>query len=107
MSAELKTFVQRVIRIAAPKTDIGGAVIPSLSGVVTAGSDSVHTLQMRTMEFAQAYKDGSCTVADLQHKAKAVEGSLMTAVTLGAVDGKDGTQLIDDLQALLERRHNK
>lgn len=104
MNTELKPFVQEIIRIAAPSTDIGGAVIPSLSGTITAGSDTIQGLHLKTMEFAQAYKDPSTGEEELQSRAKAVEGSLMTAVTLGVLDGGRGSQLIDKLQALLDQR---
>ena len=104
MNTELKPFVQEIMRIAAPSTDIGSAVIPSLSGTITAGSDTIQNLHMKTMEFAQAYKDPSTDKTELQSRAKVVEGALMTAVTLGVLDGSRGGQLIDKLQALLDQR---
>lgn len=104
MTAELKPFVQKIIRLASPTTDIGNAVIPSLSGTQTAGTQTIQQLHLRVMEFAQAYKDPSTASVEVQSRAKAVEGSLMTAVTLGAIEGRKGSQLIDELQALLERR---
>lgn len=101
---QLKRFVQRVLLVAAPTTDIGNAVIPSLSGMSNAGSEMAQKLHLEVMNFARDYKDWSVANERLREQARKVEASIMAAVTLGVLSEHDGVSLIDEMQALVERR---
>lgn len=101
---QLKRFVQQVLRVSTPTTDIGGAVIPALSGTVSAGADMAYRLHLAAMNFARDYKDQSVDDGQVRDQARKVEAAAMAAVTLGVLLEADGIRLIDDLQALVERR---
>ncbi len=106
-SDQLKTFVQRVLRLASPSTDIGGSVIPSLSGANSGGSSTIQELHRAVIDFGRAYNADHASVsgAAFQDIANDVEGSLMTAITLGVLNERDGAELIDGLHSLVEVRN--
>jgi len=105
MSARLKQFVQRVLRVAVPSIDVGGAALPPYSGLVSAGGDTVQRLHQAAIVFAQAYNDPAVDEILVGQRAKAVEGLLMAAVTLSVLTEYEGVRLLDELQALLDKHH--
>ncbi len=100
----LKAFVQRILRLASPSTDIGGSVIPSLAGANSGGAHTIQELHRAAVGFGRAYnaKTASVSSTALQDATNDVEGSLMTAITLGVLSERDGTELIDELHGLVE-----
>lgn len=105
MSAELKSFVQRVLRVASPVADVGGAMLPPFSGVNNAGGDTVQRLHVAVIEFARSHHDPHPDPALVAERARVVEGLLMACVTLGAMPDHEAVRLLDDLQGLLEKHH--
>lgn len=101
MPAEIRAFVQQVMKISPPSTDIGHGVIPSLSGMVNSGSDNAQQLQRAVAAFAHAYSGQQSDPDLVRRRAEVVEGLLMASVTLGTITESDAVTLIDELHDLI------
>ncbi len=107
-SERVKVFVQRVLQLSSPSTDIGGSVIPSLSGAVSARTEIVQQLHRDVIACAQSFNSQNNNAGrpeyhtTVQLAADQVEASLMAAITLNVLDEAAGTELIDELHDLTD-----
>lgn len=111
MSAQLKQFVEHILRITPQYIDIFGNGVPGMTGrsaataaAANAGTDTTQQLHHAVLEFARAYNDPASDDGALAAQAADIEGLLMVAVTLGVLAAKDADQRADELHDLMAGR---
>jgi hypothetical protein len=76
---------------------IPGMAMPNM------GADVVNSMRKTARAFAEAYDDSSAGQGIILQRANELEGSLLAAVTTGALNEVTGDKLVSQLHELIDR----